>query len=132
LGDVLGVLEAHVRPGLAAVGAPVDAVAEPDTPLGLVLAGAKPDDVRVLRVEGDAPDRVRPVVIEDGAPGGAAVGRLPQPAGGAGSAASAVAAGLRSRWGEPRRPRQKPGFKGVTRTTQGSPPSPQGRCRRAP
>ena len=47
--DVLGVLEAHPLPRLAGVGRLVDAVAEADAALIVVLAGAEPDDVRVLR-----------------------------------------------------------------------------------
>ena len=46
LGDVLGLLEAHVRPALAAVEAAVDAVAVADVAAADVLAGADPDDVR--------------------------------------------------------------------------------------
>src|SRR5581483_6944156 len=55
-----------------------------DAALAVVLAGADPDDVRVLRVEGDGADGVRAFVVEDRRPGGAAVGRLPDAAGGRG------------------------------------------------
>ena len=79
--DVLGALEADVRPRAAAVVALVDAVAVGDRPLRVVLAGADPDDVRALRVERDPADRVRALRVEDRLPRRAAVGRLPDAAG---------------------------------------------------
>ena len=77
---MLGVLEADVLPGLAAVDRPVDAVAVGDAALAVVLAGADPDRERVLRVERDAADRVRALAVEDRRPGRARVGRLPDAA----------------------------------------------------
>src|SRR5262249_48228213 len=81
-GQVLGVAQADVLPGGAAVGALVKAVAEADAALRLVLAAAEPDDVGVLRIDDDAAERVGAVVVEDRFPGQAAVGRLPEAAGG--------------------------------------------------
>ena len=84
LPDVLGGLEAHVLPALAAVLALVDAVAVADAALRVVLAGAHPDDVRVRRVDRDAADRVGPLAVEDGRPGRPAVLGLPDAARGHG------------------------------------------------
>ena len=76
--NVLGVLEPHPLPRLARVGGLVDAVAEGDAPLVVVLAGAEPDDVRVLRVDGHRAERIGAVLVEDRRPGIAAVLGLPQ------------------------------------------------------
>ncbi len=78
--DVLGLGEAHVRPGLAAVRAPIDAVAEADVTPADVLARAHPDVLGIGRVEGEAADRVRGLRVEDGRPGRAGVLRLPDAA----------------------------------------------------
>ena len=78
--DVLGLREPHVRPGLAAVRAPVDAVAEADVAPADVLARAHPDGLRVRRVERDAADRVRRLGVEHRRPGRAGVLRLPDAA----------------------------------------------------
>ncbi len=79
-GDVLGVLQPHVRPRLAAVQALVDAVAVADVAPAHVLAGADPDGFGIRRVERDAPDRVRRLIVEDRRPGGARVPGLPHAA----------------------------------------------------
>ena len=80
-GDVVGVLEAEVAPGLAAVERFVDAVAEANAVAGVGLAGAEPDDVGVMRVDGDIADGDSGLVIEDGGPGGAGVGGFEEAAG---------------------------------------------------
>src|SRR5262249_24583528 len=77
LADVLGLFEAHLLPRFAGVVGAVDAVAETDAALAVVLAGADPDDVGVLRVEDDLADGVGAFVVKDGTPGGAGIGRLP-------------------------------------------------------
>ena len=79
--DVLGLGEAHVGPGLAAVQALVDAVAEADMASADVLARAHPDGLGIRRVEGDAADRVRRLGVEDRRPGRAGVFGLPDAAG---------------------------------------------------
>ena len=62
----------------------VDAVAERDAALAVVLTGAGPDDVRVVRIEPQAADRVRRLAVEHRLPGRAAVGGLPDAARGGG------------------------------------------------
>ncbi len=79
--DVLGVLEPHARPRLAGIGRLVDAVAEADAALVVVLARAEPDDVGVLRIDDHRAERIRAVGLEDRRPGVAAVLRLPEVAG---------------------------------------------------
>ena len=75
--------EAHVLPGLAAVGRLVDAVAPRAALAVVVLAAADPDGVGVVRVDRDVADRHRVVeIVEQHFPGGAVVHRLPQAAGG--------------------------------------------------
>jgi hypothetical protein len=78
---VLGLLETHVLPGLAAVRRLVDAVAVGDAALAVVLARADRDHQRVLGVDRDAADREGALALEDGGPGGAGVGGLPHAAG---------------------------------------------------
>ena len=75
--DVLGLREPHVRPGLAAVEALVDAVAEADVTAADVLARPDPDRFRIGRIDGDAADGIRPLAIEDRRPGRAGVLGLP-------------------------------------------------------
>ena len=58
-GQVLGVLETHVLPRPAPVGALVDPVTETDMSAAHVLAGADPNDVRSTGVNGHRPDAVR-------------------------------------------------------------------------
>ncbi len=79
--DVLGVLEPHALPGLAGIRRLVDAVAEGDAALVVVLAGAEPHHVRVLGVDGHRAERVRAVILEDRRPGVAAILGLPEIAG---------------------------------------------------
>ena len=50
--DALGLLEAEVGPGLAAVERAVDAVAHRHAVPGVALSGAHPDDVRVRLIDG--------------------------------------------------------------------------------
>src|SRR5262249_42343947 len=78
--DALGLLEAHVGPGLAAVGGLVDAVADRDRVPGPRLAGADPHRLRVRRVDGDRADRLHRLLVEDRLESGAAVERLPDAA----------------------------------------------------
>ena len=78
--DVLGLLEAELLEALAAVAAPVHAVAVPDVPTTDVLTRTDPEDVGVAGVERQAADRVRPLPVEDRLPGRAGVGRLPHTA----------------------------------------------------
>jgi hypothetical protein len=76
--DVFGVLEAHPLPGCPAIGRLVDAVAEADAALVVVLTGPEPDDVRVLRIDRDRAERVGALLVEDAGPGVAAVLGLPE------------------------------------------------------
>ena len=76
-GDVLRVLEPHVRPRLAAVQALVDAVAVAHVAPAHVFAGAHPHGLGIGRVQRDAPNRVRALRIEDRRPCRAGVLRLP-------------------------------------------------------
>src|SRR5205807_6734310 len=78
--DVLRVPQAHVLPGLAAVGRFVDAVAPGDAVAGVGLAGADPDHVGVRFGDGHVAERNRRLALEDGRPGGAIVDGLPQAA----------------------------------------------------
>ena len=79
--DVMGVGEAHVLPGLAAVGGLVNAVA-PGRTLAIVgFAGADPDDRRIGRRDGDVADGGDAFLVEDRLPGGAIVGGFPDAAG---------------------------------------------------
>ncbi len=71
--DVLGALEPHVLPALAAVLALVDAVAVADAALRVVLAAAHPDDARVPGVDRDAADRGGALAVEDRRPAGAGI-----------------------------------------------------------
>src|SRR5439155_8674583 len=49
--DVLGLAQAHIAPGAAAILALIDAVPVGDAALVVVLAGAYPDDRGILRVD---------------------------------------------------------------------------------
>ena len=64
LRDALGVRQAHVRPGLAAVGRLVDAVADRDAVARPRFAGADPDVFRILRIERDRADRLHGLLVE--------------------------------------------------------------------
>ena len=79
--DVLRAGEAHLLPGGAAVAAPIDAVTPADVTSAHVLPGAQPHHFRVGGVEGDRSEGVGRVLVKDRLPGGAAVLRLPEPAG---------------------------------------------------
>src|SRR5579871_3171848 len=82
--DVLGVRQSHHFPGLAPVGALVNAVAIAYGPLALILTGAQPHDVGVLGVHGHAPEGVGSAVVEDGLPGDSVVGGFPKASRGCG------------------------------------------------
>ena len=75
------VRQAHVGPGLAAVGRFVDAVADRDGVARPALAGADPDHLRVGRIERDRADRLHRLLVEHRLEGRAAVDRLPHAAG---------------------------------------------------
>ena len=62
--DLEGELQAHVFPGLAAVGGLVDAVAEGDAVARVGLAGADPDDMAIAGRDGDSADRYGIFLIE--------------------------------------------------------------------
>ncbi len=77
---MLGVREAHVFPGAAAVETQVDARPVADVPAADVLARAHPDRVRIVGIDRDAADRVGVLVVEDRFPGRPRVDRLPDAA----------------------------------------------------
>ena len=79
-GDVLGVRQAHVGPGLAAVGGLVDPVADRDGVAHPGLAGADPDGVGMGGIDRDGADRLRRLLVEDRLEGRAAVLGLPHAA----------------------------------------------------
>ena len=80
--DVVGLLEAEVRPGGAGVHRLVDAIA-PRGALAIVgLAGADVEDRRIGGREGEVADGGIGLVVEDGLPGIAAVDGLEDSAGG--------------------------------------------------
>ena len=70
-----------LRPGLAAVGAAVDAVAHRHAVAHPGLAGARPRRLRVRRIDRDGADRLV-VLVEDGLERDAAVHGFPEPAAG--------------------------------------------------
>src|SRR5262249_17673758 len=79
--DLEALFQAHVLPGLAAVGGLVDAVAVAHRVARVVLAGADPDDAGVGRGHGDVADADGGLLVELVLEGDAVVGRLQQPAG---------------------------------------------------
>ncbi len=83
--DGARILEPHVRPGLAAVGALVDAVAPARALARVRLAGAHPHREGRRGRDGHGADGHHRVhVVEDGRPRRAVVGALPEPAAGGG------------------------------------------------
>ena len=78
--DVARVVEAEVRPGVAAVEAFVEAVAAGLAVARVALARAHPDHVRVALVDNHRADGRHRLVVEDRLEVDAAVGRFPQPA----------------------------------------------------
>ena len=80
LRDLLGVAQAEVLPGLAAVGGPVDAVAGGEVGALEALAAAHVDHLRIRRRHGDGADRAGGLVVEDRRPDPAVVVALPHPA----------------------------------------------------
>ena len=82
LRDALGAWQARGRPGLAAVGRLVDAVADRDAVARPGLAGAHPDILVVARIYRDGADRLHRLLIEHRLEGGRAVGGLPYAAAG--------------------------------------------------
>ena len=81
LRDPLRVRQAHVLPGVAAVGGLVDAVADGDGVAGPGLPRTHPVGVRMVGIEGDGPDGLHRLSVEDRGEGGAPVPGLPHPAG---------------------------------------------------
>src|SRR5204863_7488135 len=79
LRDPLALLQAHVRPALAAVDRLVDSVSNGHRVARPGLPGPDPDHLRVLRVDGDGPDRLHRLPVEDGLEGHAPVLALPHP-----------------------------------------------------
>src|SRR6185437_3238845 len=80
LADVLGVVEAEVRPRRAAVCRLVHAVPEADGVAQRGLATADIDDVGRRRRDGDGADGGGGLTVEDGLPDAAGVDRLPDAA----------------------------------------------------
>ena len=80
--DPLGVRQTQVSPGPAAVGGPVDPVAQRHAVAWIALAGADPDNVRTRLVDRDRADRGHRLVVEDRPKRQSTAGRLPQPAAG--------------------------------------------------
>src|SRR5215211_6359707 len=81
-GDVAGVGEAAVRPGLAAIGGLVDTVAVRDVAANRRLAHPDVDHIRVALGDGNRAHGGRlEEAVGDVIPGGAAVGRLPDATG---------------------------------------------------
>ncbi len=80
LGEVLRISEPHQLPAAAAVGTPVDSVAEADMAAADILTGAEPNDLRVGRVDGDATGGVDVLAVEDRLPGRPGVDGLPHSA----------------------------------------------------
>ncbi|MEE8522391.1 MAG: hypothetical protein V3T72_00550, partial [Thermoanaerobaculia bacterium] len=78
--DMLGIVQAHPRPGITAVEATVDAIPIADVTAADVLTGADPDRLRPARIDRDATDRIGCLILEDRLPGGAGVLRFPHPA----------------------------------------------------
>src|SRR5262249_60007322 len=81
-GDLPGVLQAHVLPGLAGVGGLPDAGAVRDVAADGLLAAADVDDVRVRLADGDGADGAAEEAVGDVLPGGAAVAGAPDAAAG--------------------------------------------------
>src|SRR5665213_2400591 len=75
--DLRGLREPAARPGLAAVGRVVDAVARDHVVARPRLAGADPHVVLVVRCDRDRADRLRPRGFEDRPPIDSAVRRTP-------------------------------------------------------
>ena len=80
--NAFAVREPDVGPVLAAVGRFIDAVADRHAVARPTLAGADPNRVGVRRIQRDRADRLNRFLVEDGLERGAAVGRLPDSAGG--------------------------------------------------
>ncbi len=78
----VGALEAHVLPGVAAVGGFPHAIADGDVGADVRLAGAGPDDLRIGGGHGQCAHGVDRLVVEDGLPVDAAVRGAPDPSGG--------------------------------------------------
>ena len=79
-GDVLGVLQPLVGPGVAAVLGKIDAVAKAHVAAADVFARADPDPIRLRGIDGDVADRVRHLLVEQRSPGDARVFCFPDPA----------------------------------------------------
>ena len=79
-GNLLGVAQAQVLPGLAAVRGAVDAVAGGEVGPLQAFAAAHVDHLRIRRRHGDGPDRTGRLVVEDRRPDPAVVVAAPHPA----------------------------------------------------
>ena len=80
-GDVLGVAQTHVGPGIAAVGGLVDAVAPVGAAGERIIAGAHPDHVGIRRRHRERADGGDSYGVGDRLPGGAVIGSAPHAAG---------------------------------------------------
>ena len=80
LGNLLAIAQAEVRPGLAAVGGLVDAIADGEVGTMQSFTAADVDDLRVGGRDGDGADRAGGLLVEDRLPGAAVVGGLPDAA----------------------------------------------------
>jgi hypothetical protein len=80
-GDVVGIAQPHVRPGLAGIGRLVHAVARVGAPRGERVARANPDDVGVRWRHGDVADRQLRLTVEHRLECRPVVRRFPEAAG---------------------------------------------------
>ena len=78
--NLLAVAEAQMRPGLAAIGGFINAVAHREVRPLQAFAGRDVNSIRVGRRDGDGSNRLRGLLVEDGRPGAAVVVRFPNPA----------------------------------------------------
>ena len=77
VGNLLGVEQADVCPGFAAVGGFVNAVADREVGAHEAFAGADIDDVRVGGRHGNGSDGTGGLLVKQGLPGSAGIVRLP-------------------------------------------------------
>src|SRR5262249_31314122 len=76
-GDLLGILEPGILPGLATIGRLVEPVADGEIGALQTFAGADVNDVGIGRAHRKVTDGTGWLIIEDGIPGAAVVGGLP-------------------------------------------------------
>ncbi len=77
---MLGLFQTHIRPGLSAVEAFIDAVAVSDVTAADVFARPDPDDLGIDGVQRQAADGIRRLAVEDRRPGRPGVFRFPDAA----------------------------------------------------